>query len=93
MLGSTVEDGDVEVFPMTDDAGEGVPRPLSGGWCWCQAPRDTHRSVQDSSRHGQFAASESGQDSVLPVPGQMDDEGGVDGRPVQVLPRRFLTSQ
>ena len=75
-IGSTVGDGDVEVFPLTDDAREEVPRPLYRRLVL--VPRETHRSVQDSSRHGQFTASESGEDSFLPVPGQMDDEGDVD---------------
>ena len=86
--GSTVEDGDVEVFPMADDAGEEVPRPPCRRLVLVPGPRDTHRSVQDSSRHGRFTASESGKDSLfLPVSSQTDDEGGVDGP----LPPSFTT--
>ena len=73
-----IGDGDVQVFPLTDDARDEVPRPLHKRLVLVPGPRNTHRSVQDSSRHGQFTASESDEDSFLPVPGQMDDDG--DGR-------------
>ena len=53
----------MEVFPLTDDAREEVPRP------------PYRRLVLVS--HGQFTASESGEDSFLPVAGQMDDEGDI----------------
>ena len=56
-----------------------------------QGPQDTPRSVQDSSRHGRFTASESGEDSLfLPVPGQIDDEGGA-GDPTRSVVRESDT--
>ena len=76
--GSTVEDGDVEVLAMTDDAGEEVPsEPRRRPPCrrLVLVPR-TPLSVQDSSRHGRFTASESGEDSLfLPVLPWSDGQG------------------
>ena len=59
--GSTVDHGDVEVFPVTDDAGEEVPSephrrpPPTGGWCFL---------VPRPPRHASFR---SGQQQTWPI--------------------------
>ena len=67
VVGSTAEDGDVEVVPLTRGGSTSAVQEVGVG---ARPPRH--------GRHGQFTASENGEESFLPVPGQMDDESDVD---------------